>query len=350
MANAGALASGALEKIRISRPAELGRSGADDVAFFFSRSYQTELPDAAPGILITGEPFVRGLEAAGLPLWRSSVVVVCADPYLAMAQISRRLAPGLSTVAHVDEPLGKTEVHPGAVVASGVELGEGVQIGPGCVIEDGARIGSGTRLYPGCYVGRGSLIGSRCVIFPRVTLYERTEIGDRVRIHAGVVIGADGFGYAPRREGGQVVAHEKIYHVGRVVIGNDVEIGANSCIDRGTIGDTIISDKVIIDDQVMVGHNCRLGEGAVLCGKVGLAGRAKIGKFAYIGGAAGIGNDVEIGDGAMIGALAVVPSDVAAGASMLGHPARDARDHLKIQAILNKLLDEHARRKPGREL
>jgi UDP-3-O-[3-hydroxymyristoyl] glucosamine N-acyltransferase len=215
-----------------------------------------------------------------------------------------------------------------------------VVIGAHCVIEDGVRIGEGTRLYPGCFVGKGSVIGSRCVLFPRVTLYERTQLGERVRLHAGVVLGADGFGYAPRREDGKVVGHEKIYHVGRVVVGNDVEIGANTCVDRGTIGDTIICDMAKVDDQVMIGHNCRLDVGAVVCGNAGLAGRAKIGKFVYIGGMAGIGNDVEIGDGAMVGALSVVPADVAPGVAVLGVPARPAREHNRIQVLLNRMLRE----------
>jgi UDP-3-O-[3-hydroxymyristoyl] glucosamine N-acyltransferase len=178
------------------------------------------------------------------------------------------------------------------------------------------------------------------VFFPRVTLYEQTQVGDRVRLHAGVVLGADGFGYAPRREGGKVVGHEKIYHVGRVVIGNDVEIGANTCVDRGTIGDTVIRDMAKVDDLVMIGHNCQLDVGAVICGNAGLAGRAKIGKFVYIGGMAGVGNDVEIGDGSMVGALSVVSADVPPGVSMIGNPSRTAREHNRIQVLLNRMLRE----------
>jgi UDP-3-O-[3-hydroxymyristoyl] glucosamine N-acyltransferase len=329
-----------IEQVRVESPAELGKSKSSQVGFFFSKSYQNELMTAAPGVLITAEPFVKPLEASGLPIWKKSVIISCLDPYLAMALISKMLAPQLSTAAHVDESLGQAEIHPTAVVASSAELAEGVTVGPHCTIDDGVRIGAGTRLYPGCFVGNGSVIGKNCVLFPRVTLYERTQLGDRVRLHAGVVIGADGFGYAPRRENGKVVSHEKIYHIGRVVIGNDVEIGANTCVDRGTIGDTVIGDMAKIDDQVMIGHNCKLDTGAVLCGNAGLAGRAKIGKFAYVGGMAGIGNDVEVGDGAMIGALAVVAADVAPGAAMLGNPSRLARDHNRIQVLLNRMLRE----------
>ncbi len=340
VANAAALSPGRLEQVRIDSPAELGKSRAANVAFFFAKSYQNELVSAAPGILITAEPFVRPLEASGLPLWKNSVIISCPDPYLAMALISKKLAPYLSSVAHTDEPIGKTEVHPSAVIDPSVELAEGVIVGPHCVIEDGVRIGAGTRLYPGCFVGKGSVMGRQCVLFPKVTLYERTQLGDRVRLHAGVVLGADGFGYAPRRENGKVVEHEKIYHIGRVIVGNDVEIGANACVDRGTIGDTVIGDMAKIDDQVMIGHNCRLDVGAVICGNAGLAGRAKVGKFAYVGGMAGIGNDVELGDGAMIGALAVVPADVEPGVAVIGNPSRPVREHNRIQVLLNRMLRE----------
>lgn len=340
VANAEALPSGRLEQIRIDSPAELGKSRGTNVGFFFAKSYQNELMTAAPGVLVTAEPFVKPLEASGLPLWKNAAIISCPDPYLAMALISRKLAPQLSAVAHVDEPIGKTETHPTAVVDPSAELGQGVVVGPHCVIEDGVRIGAGTRLYPGCFIGKGSIIGSQCVLFPKVTLYERTQLGDRVRIHAGSVLGADGFGYAPRREDGKIVAHEKIYHVGRVVVGNDVEIGANTCVDRGTIGDTVIHDMAKIDDQVMIGHNCRLDVGAIICGNAGLAGRAKIGKFTYIGGMAGVGNDTEIGDGAMVGALSVVAADVAPGVSMIGNPSRTLREHNRINVLLNRMLRE----------
>lgn len=334
-----------LEQIRVERPAELGVSRPNEIAFFFSKSYQTELPTAAPGILITAEPFAAALEASGLPLWKNSAVIACQDPYLAMAVISQHLAPGLSSVAFSDPSVRPTEIHPSAVVAPGVELGESVVIGPHCVIEAGVRIGKGSRLIAGCFVGRDCQIGEESVLFPRVTLYERSVIGSRVRLHAGVVIGADGFGYAPKRDGKQIVGHAKIYHFGRVVIGNDVEIGANACVDRGTIGDTVIKDMAKIDDLVMIGHNSRLDTGAVICGNAGLAGRAKIGKFAYVGGGAGVGNDVEVGDGAMLGGYAVVSSDVSAGAGVLGYPARESREHYRIQAMLNKMLAEREKRR-----
>lgn len=335
----------AVNRIKVERPAELRQARATDLAFFFNRAYQEDLIRSAAGVLVTGEPFVKPLAVSGLPLWKNSAVIACADPYLAMAVISEKMAASLSTVAHLEgehDIASEPRVHPTAIVHSRAELGTGVRIAPYCVIEESARIGEGTVLYPGCYVGTRCVIGRDCVLFPRVTLYEWTELGDRVRIHSGAVLGADGFGYAPRRDPGSsdVVDHEKIYHLGKVVIGDDVEIGANTCIDRATLGETRVERKAKIDDLVMIGHNCLIDEGAVLCGKVGMAGRARVGRFAYIGGGAGLSNDVYVGDRAVVGGHTLISKDVPPGGMVVGNPQRDHKEHFRIQAMLNRLAAE----------
>ncbi|MDR3608106.1 MAG: UDP-3-O-(3-hydroxymyristoyl)glucosamine N-acyltransferase [Oligoflexia bacterium] len=325
--------------VQIVRPAELAGSGPGDISFFFSKSYQTELLAAAPGILVTGEPFVQPLQASGLPLWKSSAIIACADPYLAMAICLEKLADRHSAIVHA--PLVSAEetfIHPTAIVSPRAEIGAGTQIGPHCVIEDGVKIGTGCILYPGCYFGVGVSVGKDCVFFSRVTLYEKTKIGDRARIHAGAVLGADGFGFVPKITEGRPLGYQKIYHFGRVVVGNDVEIGANSCVDRGTLGDTRIDHHAKIDDLVMVGHNCWVEEGAILCGKAGLAGRAHVGKYAMIGGAAGLSNDVHVGDGAKVAAHCLVSKDVPPGMTVVGNPHREQREHFKIQALLNRMI------------
>jgi UDP-3-O-[3-hydroxymyristoyl] glucosamine N-acyltransferase len=177
-----------------------------------------------------------------------------------------------------------------------------------------------------------------------VTVYEWCELGNRVRVHAGSVIGADGFGYAPRRQGAQVVGHQKIYHLGKVVIGDDCEIGANSCVDRATFGETWLGREVKIDNQVQVGHNVRIDDGAVICGGTGLAGNSKIGKFALVLGNVGVANQVSVGDGARVAAHTCVSKDVAPGATVAGYPQRDFKEHFRIQALLNKLLEERKSR------
>ena len=337
-----------LDSILVGRPVPLSVSRQTDLAFFFSRAFESELLSADPGILVIGEPFVQPLEAARLPFWKSAAVIACHDPSSAMAILSQKFASELSTVAHCQNPsqarARKTEVHPTALLASSVELGEGVVIGPYCVIQDHVRIGSGTILYPHCFLGSRCSVGEDGVLFSNVTLYEWTVIGNRVRLHSGVVLGADGFGYVPKMEGKQPIGHRKIYHLGRVVVGDDVEIGAMTCVDRGTLGDTRIGKHVKIDNQVHLGHNTQVDEGAIICGAVGLAGSATIGKYAYIGGLAGIDNNVHVGDGAKVGGMSLVTKDVPPGATVVGNPQRNHIEHFRVHALLSKLLEERRKK------
>ena len=225
-------------------------------------------------------------------------------------------------------------------MASTAVLGAGVTLGAHCVVEDRAQIGAGSILYPSCYIGKGASLGKNCVLFPGVTLYEWTQLGDRVRIHAGTVLGADGFGYAPRKEGGRVQGHQKIYHLGRVVVGNDVEMGAQCAVDRGTLGETRIESHVKLDNFVHLGHNSRLDEGAIICGGTCLAGNSSVGKYAYVGGLVGVTNHVHIGDRANVCALTLVSKDVQAGEVVGGNPQRSHAEHFRAHALLNKLLTD----------
>lgn len=332
-------------EVRVDRPAPLAQSRSTNIAYFFSRAYEKELMTAAPGILVTGDAFVKPMQAAKLPLFSKSVVIACKDPYMAMALVSEKMAAKFSSVAHVAQTEKATEIHPTAVVHSTAELAKGVQVGPYCIIEEGVKIGKGTILYPHCYIGGKVTIGEGCVIFPRVTLYEWTQIGNRVRIHAGVVLGADGFGYAPKIQDGKSVGHQKIYHLGNVVVGDDAEIGANTCIDRGTVGPTLVEKSAKIDDLVMIGHNCQIHEGAVICGHAGLAGSAIIDRYAIVGGLAGISNQVHVGPGAKVGACSLISKDVPAGETASGNPQRDHQEHLKIHAMLSRMLAERRSKK-----
>jgi UDP-3-O-[3-hydroxymyristoyl] glucosamine N-acyltransferase len=326
-------------QIRVERPSTLPKSGASDLAFFFSREYESELPLARPGILITGEVFVKPLKAAGLPFWKTTAIVACKDPYHAMAVLSGKFADGISQMAHAAPVRGtKADIHPSAVVDPTAEIGEAVSIGPNSVIGAKARIGAGTRIYPSCFVGPGARLGSDCVLFPNVVVYERAEIGDRVRIHAGSVIGADGFGYAPKLESGKPTKHEKIYHMGRAVIEDDVEIGANSCVDRGTFGDTRVGKGAKIDNLCQVGHNAEISEGAILCGGTALAGGARIGRFALILGHVGVINNIRVGEFAKVAAHTLVSKDVPPGGVVAGIPQRDLKEHFKVHAFLNRMI------------
>ncbi|MFZ9596185.1 MAG: UDP-3-O-(3-hydroxymyristoyl)glucosamine N-acyltransferase [Bdellovibrionia bacterium] len=327
----------------ILKPASLGISKSSDLAFFFSKAFEEELKTANPGVLVIGEAFAQPLEQAKLPFWNHTVVIACKNPYLILAQLSEVFAEGLSTVAHAvgssDELQGQApEVHPTAVVAPSVQLGRGVRIQAHCVVEEGCELGEGVQLYPGCYLGPGCKVGRFSVLFPRVTLYEWTQIGERVRIHAGSVLGSDGFGYVPKRESGQMRGHQKIYHLGQVVVEDDVEIGANSCIDRGTFGETRIGRSSKLDNLVHVGHNSTLEQGAVICGGTCLAGHASIGKFATIGGLTGIGNHVHVGEGSQVGALSMITKDVPPGETVVGNPQRTYKEHFRAHALLSQLV------------
>jgi UDP-3-O-[3-hydroxymyristoyl] glucosamine N-acyltransferase len=322
----------------VDRPADLISSTERDIAFFFSKAYQADLMSAKAGIIVTGEPFVAPLQASGLPLWKSTAVIACTDPYMAMAHCLEKLAEGASSVSHFQE--AASFVHPTAIVSPSAELGVGSQVGPYCVIEDHVKIGANSVLQAGCFIGQNVTVGQNVILFPGVKLYEKTVLGNRVRIHAGAVLGADGFGYVPQMVQGRPVGHRKIFHLGRVVVGDDVEIGANSCIDRGTLGDTRIDRNSKIDDLVMIGHNCWLEEGAIVCGKAGLAGRAHVGKYAMIGGAAGLSNDVHVGDGARVAAHCLVSKDVPSGMTVVGNQQREQTEHFRIQILLNRMLQK----------
>ena len=325
-------------QIRVDLPAPLALSKPANIAFFFSREFESELPSAAPGILITKASFVKPLKEAGLGLWKTSAVVSCANPHLAMALISQKFAPGFSTVAHGERK--PRAIHSTAVVSPAAEIGEGVQVGAYCVIEEGAKVGANSILYPHVYVGPGAAVGEACVFFPGVAIYEWVRIGNRVRIHANSTIGSDGFGYAVRTEDGKPSGHEKIYHLGRVIIGDDVEIGANTCVDRGTWGDTVISRMAKLDNQVHVAHNAYVDEGGILCGCVGLSGGAKVGKYAYVGGMAGLANNVVVGDGAKVAGMTLVSKDVPPGTTAVGNPQRDHREFFRMHAMLSRMLAE----------
>jgi UDP-3-O-[3-hydroxymyristoyl] glucosamine N-acyltransferase len=323
--------------VRVSRPTSLGCAMPTDLAFFFSRAFEHELATARPGVLITGEAFVKPLRAAQLPLWGASVVIACEDPYWAMAVISEKFAASSKTTSG-----RQAQVHPSAVLHPSVVLAEGVQIGAYCVIREGVMIGARSVVEEGCVLGAGCQVGEDTVLFPRVCVYSGVVIGSRVRLHSGVVVGADGFGYAPKRDGQGGVEHVKIHHLGKVVIEDDVEIGANSCVDRGTFGETRIGRGSKLDNLVQVGHNARVGRGCLLCGAACLAGNAVLGEFVTVGGAAGVANQVHVGDGARVGAMTLVTKDVEKGGTAVGNPQRDHRTHFKVHALLNKLLAERS--------
>lgn len=222
--------------------------------------------------------------------------------------------------------------HPSAVVAEDAAVGEPVYIGPGCVVESGAVIEQGCRLTAQVYIGRDTRIGGKCLIHPGVKILHDVRIGERCIIGPGVVIGADGFGFVPE---GDVI--HKVPQVGMVIIGDDVEIGANCTIDRATLDATMIGDMTKLDNLVQVGHNVLIGKRVRMAGQVGIAGGVTLGDDIVVGGQAGIKEGVHLGNRIMVGGRAGVLRDLPDDMIVSGYPAREHRHQLKVEAAMQRL-------------
>lgn len=257
---------------------------------------------------------------------RAFIKVKNAD--LAMSQI-------LELFAH-PMPAFEVDIHPSAVVDESAVIGTGTKIGAGCYVGPNVVIGKNTILYPNVTLLDASTIGNNTVIWSGTVIRERCHIGHHCIIHPNATIGADGFGFRPCPERGLV----KIPQIGNVIIGNGVEIGANSCVDRGKFSSTVIGDGCKIDNLVQIGHNSKLGRFCIMAGNSGLAGSVTLGNGVIIGGSASIKDHTTIGDGAIVGAGSGVTGDIPAGKTMLGYPAVEARDALKQWAILKRLVNE----------
>lgn len=256
---------------------------------------------------------------------RALIKVKNAD--LAMAKLLEVFDPGT--------PAFEEDVHPTAVVHESAVIGKGCKIGAGCYVGKNVVLGDGVMLYPNVTIMDDTNIGTGTVIWSGTVIRERSEVGMYCIFHTNVSIGADGFGYRPSEDGRGLT---KIPQIGNVVIGNGVEIGANSCVDRGKFSSTILGDGCKIDNLVQIAHNCVLGRSCIMAGNSGLAGSVTLGDGVIIGGSASIKDHVTIQSGGIVGAGSGVMNDVAAGQTVLGYPARDARDMLKQWVAVRKLV------------
>lgn len=301
--------------LRITGVAALDTAGASEITFVFDARRARRLGKSKAGAAIVG-PDVTG--PAGMTLLRS------ADPEQALAKL-------LATLA-APEDLPPVGVHPSAEVSPSARLGCDVRIGPHAVVGANAAIADGAVLSASVSVGADVRIGEQTILFPSVVVYPRCVIGRRCRIHANAVIGSDGFGYYHR----QGVQH-KIPHAGTVIIGDDVEIGACTCIDRAKFGATRIADGAKIDNLVQIAHNVRIGRGAVITAQVGIAGSAEIGDYVVLGGNAGIADNVKLGAGSRVAGMSGVLADLEPGIDVMGIPAFPLRDFMKSTALFRRL-------------
>ena len=238
------------------------------------------------------------------------------------------------SVFEPEPPVFDIEIHPTAVIHETATIGEGCKIGANCYVGKDVVLGEGVILYPNVTVFDETTIGKSTVIWSGSVIRERCEIGEFCIFQNNVSIGADGFGYRPSDDGRGLI---KIPHVGNVIIGNDVEIGANTCVDRGKFSATIIGDNCKIDNQVQIGHNCVMGRSCIMAGHSGLAGSVTLGDGVIIGGSASIKDHTTLHDGVTVGAGSGVVGDIAAGKTVLGYPAQDSREMLKQWVMMRKL-------------
>lgn len=262
---------------------------------------------------------------AALPSDVRSTLIRVAHPYLAFVQVIKRFVP---------LPGAASGIHPSAVIGNGVRFPADVAIGPWAVIADDCEIGSGVQIGPHCYLGPRSRVGTNTILFQGVHVAHEVQIGNNVIVQYGAVIGSDGFGYVPHE--GQ---HHKIPHLGTVVIEDEVEIGANCCIDRGTFGETRIGRGAKLDNLVHVAHNVVIGENTVMAAQTGISGSTTIGRDVIIAGQVGFVGHINIGDRSVFGAQAGVTKSIKAGLTVSGYPAREHGKAKREEAALRYLPD-----------
>ncbi|MBN2564838.1 MAG: UDP-3-O-(3-hydroxymyristoyl)glucosamine N-acyltransferase [Candidatus Eisenbacteria bacterium] len=298
--------------------AGIREAGRGDLTFLSNPKYERFVADTSASAIIVSSTFSARQVPRGLAL------LMVDDPYEAIASAMRLFAPEGDLVA--------AGVHKSAVVSESVVLGDGVSIGPNVVVMDGAVIGDGAAIHAGSYVGRSCSIGRNVVLYPGVTVRYGSVIGDRVVVHPGTVIGSDGFGFA-----GPGHTNTKVPQIGNVVIEDDVEIGANVCIDRATLGSTRICRGSKIDNLVQIGHNVVIGEDSIVVAQVGISGSTRVGRGVVLAGQAGLVGHIEIGDGAMVGAQAGVTRSIPAGERVSGYPARKHAAAKRLYALTEHL-------------
>ena len=293
--------------------AETARPG--DLTFAETDAFFAAAEDSAATAIIAGSNAVS----------TKKTVIRVTNPRIAFAK---------ALAAFFPEPKFAPGIHPSAVVAASAQIDPTAHIGPHCTVGERVKIGANVVLQSGNFVGDDSVLGDETNLFPNVTIYHRTQIGKRVRIHAGTVIGSDGFGYV--FDSG---FHRKVPQVGNVVIGDNVEIGSNSSVDRAALGSTVIGKGTKIDNLVQVAHNVEIGEHCILCAQVGIAGSAKVGNYVVMAGQVGIAGHLKIGNQVTVGSKSGVMHNIPDGEQWLGAPAQPDKQAKRIMIAMQRLPD-----------
>ncbi len=298
---------------RLAGVRPLDEAGEEHLSFYHNRRYLQLARSSRAGALLVAEA----------DLFPGRDLLVCQNPYAALAVVLELFYP---------QPRAEGGVHPTAVVAPTARLGAGVSVGPQAVIQERASVGERTVVGAGCYLGEDVAVGADSLLHPHVVILPRCRVGARCILHSGTVIGADGFGFAATESG-----YRKVPQVGIVVLEDDVEVGANVCIDRATLGETRIGRGTKIDNLVQVAHNVRIGEHSILVAQVGISGSTELGRRVTMAGRAGAVGHVRIGDGATVTATTAVTEDIPPGAVVSGFPSRPHREWLRAMANLYQL-------------
>ncbi len=304
---------------RIEGLSGLAEAGPGDLSFLGNPKYAAQAASSKAGCLLLPP---AAAEAPGLCKNR----ILIDDPQFAFAQVL--------VLVDSQRPRRPAGVHPTAVVDPSAKLGNNVSVGAFTVIEAGAVIGDDCQIYPQVFVGQGVQIGAGAKIYPRVVIREGCVLGARVILQPGVVLGGDGYGFSPDKKTGHL---RKIPQLGNVVLGDDVEVQANTAIDRGTVGSTFIGPNTKIDNLVQIGHNVQVGKSCLIVSQVGIAGSCVIGNHVVMGGQVGLAGHLKVADGVQVGAQSGLMADVEPGKILFGSPARPHREAFKLQALYGRL-------------
>lgn len=295
---------------------EEGHPGA--LSFLANPKYTNFIYDTNASVVLVSNDFV-----AEKPV--SATLIRVENPYETLSELMSKVAEAIN-----QHPVGLEQP---SVVWADATLGKDVYVGSFSYVAEGAKIGDGVKIYPQVYIGKNVVIGADTVIYPGVKIYAGCHIGQRCILHSGVVIGGDGFGFAPHKDG----SYKKIPQMGIVELGDDVEIGANTTVDRATMGVTRVGNGTKLDNLIQVAHNVEIGCNTVVAAQAGIAGSAKIGDFCMLGGQVGVAGHIHVGNNVQVGAQSGIPNNVADNSRIMGYPAVNAGDFMRQAAYLRRL-------------